>query len=536
MRLAKIGRARLSLIVFVIVLFAALFLYQEQEIAGAFGFPLDDAWIHCQFARNLALGNGMSYNPGVQSSGSTAPLWTLMLAPPYFFTSNVIFISKFISLVLYALSCVLVFKIIVFVLDDARFAFLGAILSAMISRLMFGALSGMEVMLSAFLTTAGVCTYLLYRRKKGMKRYACTVIFALASLARPESILLVFFALLDSFLLGRVEKEEKLFEFARRALIHLLLFLALLSPYFVFNYLAAGEPFPSTFAAKRGGGLVVLLSGGGIKELRKIIFLYPQLYLSESLDLAYRHNVLLYWFMFIGTGKIVIDSFRRKTRNRALIIPLVFFLYPVLVAVVSPSRTVLVLMERYMGNLIPLYVVLGVTGFHVTVSFLRSALAKFWIEEKKAGKLARAATMTGIVVLLVSLSIEEYEHSRFYAYAVQSINEMQVRIGRWMKENTPPDAVLAVADIGAIAYFSEREIIDLGGLITPEILPYRERDDGIFEFIALRKPDYVVIFPRWFPELLSRKELILLFPVTLEKNAVCGEPTKLVFKTIWADE
>ena len=144
--------------------------------------------------------------------------------------------------------------------------------------------------------------------------------------------------------------------------------------------------------------------------------------------------------------------------------------------------------------------------------------------------------MTGVVILLVSLSIEEYELSRFYAYAVQSINEMQVRIGHWMKENTPTDSVLAVADIGAIAYFSEREIIDLGGLVTPEILPYRERDDGIFEFIALRKPDYVVIFPRWFPELLSHKELILLFRVSLEKNAVCGEPTKLVYKTIWADE
>ena len=49
------------------------FLWEEQSTAGTYGFPLDDSWIHAQFARNLALGNGFSYNPGVPVSGSTAP-------------------------------------------------------------------------------------------------------------------------------------------------------------------------------------------------------------------------------------------------------------------------------------------------------------------------------------------------------------------------------------------------------------------------------------------------------------------------------
>ncbi len=46
------------------------------------GFPLDDTWIHLQFARNVAEGQGFSFNPGVSSSGSSAPLWTLVLAVP----------------------------------------------------------------------------------------------------------------------------------------------------------------------------------------------------------------------------------------------------------------------------------------------------------------------------------------------------------------------------------------------------------------------------------------------------------------------
>ena len=46
---------------------------------GVEAFPLDDSWIHLHFARNLAEGRGFSYNPGVPVSGSTAPLWTLVL-------------------------------------------------------------------------------------------------------------------------------------------------------------------------------------------------------------------------------------------------------------------------------------------------------------------------------------------------------------------------------------------------------------------------------------------------------------------------
>ena len=60
----------------------AVFLWKTRQVAGSIGvgaFPLDDSWIHMQFARNLAEGRGFAYNPGVPVSGSTAPLWTLAL-------------------------------------------------------------------------------------------------------------------------------------------------------------------------------------------------------------------------------------------------------------------------------------------------------------------------------------------------------------------------------------------------------------------------------------------------------------------------
>ena len=52
------------------------------------GYPLDDAWIHQTFARNLVRYQQLAYFGGIPSTGSTAPLWTLFLSVGYVFSEN----------------------------------------------------------------------------------------------------------------------------------------------------------------------------------------------------------------------------------------------------------------------------------------------------------------------------------------------------------------------------------------------------------------------------------------------------------------
>jgi hypothetical protein len=76
-------------------------------------------------------------------------------------------------------------------------------------------------------------------------------------------------------------------------------------------------------------------------------------------------------------------------------------------------------------------------------------------------------------------------------------------VGKWLNENTPASAVIAADEIGIIGFYSERPILDLEGLITPEIVPYKYRAQGAgtagvplkgatFEFLMLARPDYLV--------------------------------------------
>src|SRR6185503_3207469 len=83
-----------------------------------------------------------------------------------------------------------------------------------------------------------------------------------------------------------------------------------------------------------------------------------------------------------------------------------------------------------------------------------------------AGRSFRAKPLVLGLVLLASVVALAPAAER-YAWGVQNINAMQVHLGRWLDAHTPPSATLAVNDIGAIAFFSRRPVVDLMGLVTP---------------------------------------------------------------------
>jgi hypothetical protein len=112
---------------------------------------------------------------------------------------------------------------------------------------------------------------------------------------------------------------------------------------------------------------------------------------------------------------------------------------------------------------------------------------------------------------------------------------MQVHLGRWVDRTLPKDARLALNDVGAIAYFSRREVVDLMGLVTPEIIQHRrDGEAGVLRFLDRQCPDYLIIFPAWFPAISTMTDRFTpIYQVKLEQHRVAGADLMVVYETAW---
>ncbi|MBN1197441.1 MAG: hypothetical protein JXA62_08550 [Candidatus Aminicenantes bacterium] len=98
--------------------------------------------------------------------------------------------------------------------------------------------------------------------------------------------------------------------------------------------------------------------------------------------------------------------------------------------------------------------------FPLTVTLFLATTQQF-------SRLRRGLVALSILVSLAQTAIWVYPATRAYTESEKQVN---IAIGRWLKQNTSPDARVFLWDIGAIAFESQRRVIDLNGLI----------DSGIF--------------------------------------------------------
>jgi len=476
------GWPRALLLALVVAGLFAAFLVVELKRNQEPGFPLDDPWIHLTFARNLARGWGFVYNHGEPVAGSTAPLWTFVLALFHLVAADanvMVVIAKLLGAAFLLVSAMFACRLGEH-LTGSRWTGLGAGLAvATLGPMEWAMMSGMEVTLSVALTLAGVYYYLKLRT--GWKSALAWVLFGLAAWARPESLSLAGFAALDSLLRRLALKQRVTFwrGFGAWAVVVL--------GYFGFNYALSGSPFPQTYLAKAGNtSLFAAIAAGSVAQLRGLLTVGAPSYFGEFCVHLWRANPVLCLLAPVGLVGLVLTAFRRKG-NAGLLMPLVVLGYVPLIGLVSPVFGATFQSGRYIGNATALAAVVAVIG----VNYIWR-----WIRRPRIRLAATALLLAGMTFNAVTVSIAT---ARNTAGAESSINRMQVALGYWLADNTPPAATIACNDIGAIGYFSNRYIYDLTGLVTEEILSYQQDRD--VSFIRDRRPDFLVVYPVGYPGL-----------------------------------
>jgi hypothetical protein len=234
--------------------------------------------------------------------------------------------------------------------------------------------------------------------------------------------------------------------------------------------------------------------------------------MAEWIRLLWRDHPALPFLIPVG----LLILWRRHGRLFAWL-GAILILHPLGMAFLAPYRGPAFQEGRYSAHLAPLAIVVTAVGLWSLLSQRRRV----------------AAAVASAYLLIAALLL--WPTGQRYAWGVQNINAMQVHLGHWVAKNLPLNARLAVNDVGAIAFVSRREVVDLMGLVTPEILPYRrDGQAGVLRYLETVCPDYLIIFPDWFPDLARRADRFTpLYRVKLEQNHVAGADLMVVFETAW---
>ena len=490
---------------------------------GQGGVPLDDTWIHFRFARNLARGDGFSYNPGQPTAGSTAPLWTLLLAGVYFVGGEFPVAGQALSAACFLATLAATYALGKRLTGNCWAAWLTGAVVATNGRLVWAGLSALEICLFATLSLLATAAHLSDRAalRQALRqaqdiaqgtarryRLRTAAIFGLAALARPEGYLLFALALAD-FVFALIARDDESWRtrWRRLPLLPIALFAAIVLPYLIFSLRTSDHLLPNTYHAK------------AVFDFR------PDLvFLSGAAQCLILDSFILLPFYVLGLGTLL---------RRASLLSLWSVGLPLVYAFL---HTGLYQHGRYLMPLIPCNAVIGVVGL---LEARRLALQHGWRWRAGETRFFPKNLVSLLVTLLVVAGTSWHlpAMANKYAWNVDNINEMQVALGHWVAEHTPSAAPLALNDIGAITYISERPIVDLVGLVTPEIVPLLhgpDRASRLAGFLAERDVQYVIIFPNWFPALAARRDLLRpVHQVTLEHNTICGGQTMIVYRTHW---
>lgn len=432
------------------------------------GFPLDDAWIHQTYARNLVLYGEWSFIPGMISAGSTSPLWTILLTPAYLFGISPLAWSYFIGWIILWLAGIVSSTLFEkYCPQHKRYSLWVGGCMVLEWHLIWAAVSGMETLLLGLL----FLTAFLDIKIKHYHWVLRGLLIGISVWVRPDGILLLLPSLVYIVLYPKNNKI-RLLAFAYCMIGFIVFFL----PYLGFNYHLTGDWWPNTFYAKQTEYAIM-------RETSLITR-----YLKEFAVMLVGAGILLF------PGFILYLIFTVKTKKWELIAPVLLILG--YIGSYALRLPVTYQHGRYIIPVMPLYFILGVSGLAL---YSKASQNKLLFRV-----LYRACLLSSVFVLVMFWCLG----ARSYAKDVGFIQSEMVAMANWVKNNTDADALIAAHDIGALGFFGDRDIIDLAGLISPEVIPFIRDEYKIEEYLNDQQVDYLVTFPDWYPYLSSKSEKI----------------------------
>jgi hypothetical protein len=453
-------------------------------IAGAIGralrgVALDDPYVTYRYAENILHGLGPVYNPGERILSTTAFGYALVLtaigAP---FSGGLLpTLSNALSALGLALLALALWRL------GARHGQpavgFGSALLALLSPLLASTF-GLETCLFLGLVGLGVLAFDTSRPTRA------ALLLAVATCLRADGTLAFATLAACSFLPGLISRRE-----IGAPLRAAAVYAAIVLPYEALLTLLFGSPVPTTLAAKR---VQATIGGwpdhlGGLRDL-----------LAERIALS-----PLYW-LAVPLGLLGLIALARWRWA----VPLVLW-----GAVQSTTYQLLGVASYtwYYAPLVPAAALLVALGAAQFAALLRrdagpaARMAPPELVDRSSGarglvpgdRTLQRAVLT--LVLLAPLAWAQLTGLRALRVSVPEPRALAYqRVGEWLDANLPPNARVAVMEVGIMGFYAHRPMVDLLGLIRPETIDALRRQD-FFWTIADAQPEAVVLTgknPLWF--------------------------------------
>lgn len=444
---------------------AVLFYLIVSQITFGIGFPLDDAWIHLTYARNLAEYGEWAFRLGERSAGSTSPLWTALLSigfriglAPYIWT----YLAGWAVLTLLAIYAEkLARKLVTTYKSSIPWAGLFFIFAWHIT---WSAVSGMETLLHGLIILAVMGTLM-----SGSRRYLTLGLLTGVSVwVRPDGL-----TLLGPILFVALMSEKTWFRRGEAIWMTMIGFGSLVLPYVFFNLALSDRAMPNTFYAK---------------QAEYSVFWESKPFLERVGD--YLTPILASPFLVLIPGALVWLVKRIRARDWGALSSLFWVLGYIGIYFVSLPA------YQHGRYIIPALTIMYIWGI---LGFLEVVLSP--------GANKRLIFVWQIALLFLCLAFEVLG-ARQNANDILWVESEMVATAKWVNQNLPADAKLAVHDIGALGFYVPNPLVDMAGLINPEVVPFIRDEARLAHYLDSKSVDYLITFPSFYPQLIWKRQLV----------------------------
>lgn len=435
---------------------------------------IDDAYIIFRYAQNLLAGQGLVFNPGEPVFGITTPLFAGLLAALGALSGGPAAPFPELALGVNALADAGTCWLLIALgrrLDRPTAGILAALVWAVAPMSVTFAIGGMETSVFILLMTATLYFH------SSRRPVAAAFTAGLSLVTRPDALILIALLVFE-----RIREAWRRRQFGARypsvGVNEVAAFIIPVATWAIFASIAYGSPIPQSIVAKTAAyhlpaeaGFVRLLQHFATPFLEDLVF-GPA---------AVAVGIVVYLVLF-GLGAM--DTVRRKAEAWPV------FAYPAAYFLAFSIANPLIF-RWYLAPPLPAFflgVFLGIV--RLAADLRRPALA--WA----FGAAAVILSLNGW-----TLRPDNGPSRPAPEMAFVRLEEIYTEVAQHLKEVVRPGDVVAAGDIGAIGYFSQARILDLLGLISPNIVGYYPLPDEAYvinfavsaDAIDDLRPDYVVI-------------------------------------------